>query len=425
MSPLTLLHRVPDSEAAPASTLHFTNAYHEHSGGIRTLYHALLDSAEERGRRMTLVVPSRTDGEERWGRTTSILHLRAPRSPAVDGRYRLILPHRFLPVGRGPLWAILDKVQPDVVEICDKYSLCYFAGLIRRQRRRGVAGPALVGLSCERMDDNLEVHLPGGRLTRAAARAFLGRAYIGMFDVHLANSEYTAEELRTAMRAPHERPVHVCRMGVDRRLGPGGHRRCAIRRRLMARCGHAGDFTARLVIYAGRLSREKHVMLLPETVKLASTPERPVQLIVAGDGPLREDLEAECRRVIPERAHFFGHIADRDDLAGLISACDVFLHVNHREPFGIGPLEAMGLGTPVVMPASGGVLAYGCDDNAWLAVPGARGLADALRACLLDDAERRRRAANGRVTADGHLWSHVTPQIFDVYDGARPNDTHR
>jgi alpha-1,6-mannosyltransferase len=311
------------------------------------------------------------------------------------------------------LWALLDRIRPDVVEVCDKYSLCYFAGLIRRQRRPGVRSPALVGLSCERMDDNMETYLRGGAVARAAARTFLGRAYIGMFDLHIANSEYTANELRMAMRAPHVRPVHVCRMGVDRRLGPGGHRRFAIRRRLFARCGRD---PGHLVVYAGRLSREKHVMLLPEVMEAASDPERPLHLIVAGDGPQRAELEAACQRLIPHRAHFLGHIADREELAAVISACDVFLHVNHREPFGIGPLEAMGLGTPVVMPGAGGLLSYATNQNAWLGEPGAQGLGQALRACLRHDAERRRRADHGRSTADDHLWARVAPEIFRVYD---------
>ncbi len=399
----------------PITTLHLTNAYHEHSGGIRTLYHALLDAAEESGRRMVLVVPSERDGEERWGHTTTIVHVRAPSSPAVDGRYRLILPHRFLPAGRGPLWGLLDTIRPDVVEVCDKYSLCYFAGLIRRRRRQGVHGPALVGLSCERMDDNLEVHLGGRTMARAAAREFLGRAYIGMFDMHLANSEYTADELREAMRAPHVRPIHVCRMGVAPRTEPGAYRRSAIRRRLLARCGRTDAW---IVVYAGRLSPEKHVLLLPETIAAASGPERPLHLLVVGDGPLRARLEAACERLIPGRAHFLGHVSDRDELASVISACDAFLHVNHREPFGIGPLEAMGLATPVVMPASGGLLSYGTSHNAWLADPGARGLGDALRACLLNESERRRRVANGRITAGDHAWARVTPEIFRVYDAA-------
>src|SRR5262249_30305548 len=137
-----------------AVTLHLTNAYHERSGGIRTMYHALLEYAEQHARQMTLVVPGANDRYERRGRFTRIIHLRAPHSPLADGSYRILLPHRFLPPGRGPLWRIVEAERPDVVEICDKYSLCFFAGLIRKRRRD--QRPALVGLSCERMDDNLE-----------------------------------------------------------------------------------------------------------------------------------------------------------------------------------------------------------------------------------------------------------------------------
>jgi alpha-1,6-mannosyltransferase len=397
------------------STLHLTNAYHEQSGGIRTLYHALLDRAEAEGRRMTLVVPARGDGEERRGRTTTIVHVRAPRSPAIDSRYRLILPHRFLRPGHGPLWTILEKVQPDVIEVCDKHSLCYFAGLVRR--RRGVrTAPALVGLSCERLDDNLEIHVGGARIARAAARAFLGRAYIGMFDLHIANSEYTAEELRTAMRRPHIRPVHVCRMGVDHPGWRAIRARPELRQRLIEWCGGRED--AWIVMYAGRLSPEKHVLVLPETIAAAGNSGRPLNLIVVGDGPLRERLEAESSRLAPGRVHFLGHVQDRAELSGLLSACDAFLHVNPHEPFGIGPLEAMAVGTPVVMPAAGGLLDYATHENAWLGEPGALSLAAALRACLGRPAERARRAANARVTAERHAWPLVATQFFRLYEAA-------
>jgi alpha-1,6-mannosyltransferase len=400
----------------PAATLHLTNAYHEASGGIRTLYHALLDRAEETGRRMALVVPGTSDAEQRWGRTTTIYHVRAPHSPAIDRRYRLILPHRFLREGRGPLWEILSRVRPDVLEICDKYSLCYFAGLVRRRRRRGIAGPTLIGLSCERLDDNIEAYLGRGRASRTAAREFLGRAYLGMFDVHVANSIYTAEELRSSMRVPHLRPVHVCRMGVDPTFAPDIARRAEARARLLARCG---DDRAALVIYAGRLAPEKQVDWLPTAVAGAARDGRPLHLVIAGDGPLRHRLEDECRRLLPGRAHFLGHIAGRDELASLVCACDAFLHVNPREPFGIGPLEAMALGTAVVLPAAGGVLSYAHSENAWLAAPTALALGDALRACLDHDVERERRIRNGRRTAERHAWPRVADEMFRVYDEAR------
>ena len=389
------------------ATLHLTNAYHESSGGIRTMYHALLAQAEIEHRAMTLVVPGDTDREEPRGRFTRIVHVRAPRSPVADDRYRVILPHRFLFSGGG-LWHILDRTAPDLVEVCDKYSLCYFAGLIRRRHRR----PTLVGLSCERLDDNLQAYV-GGRTTPAAAAAFLGRAYIGMFDAHVANSDYTAEELRRAMRPPHTRPVHVSPMGIE--LPPRLHPyvRASIRRKLLDRCG-ASD--GELLLYAGRLAPEKNVEVLAGVIGALAGRARPLFLVVAGDGPLKASLQASAASLAPGRTLFVGHITDRSALAQLTGSVDAFIHPNPREPFGIGPLEALAAGTPLIAPRTGGLLSYATDENAWLAGSDPSSLAAAVARCLDDEPGRRARAAQGLETASRFEWSASASRLLRLYD---------
>ena len=395
------------------STLHLTNAYHEHSGGIRTTYHALLDYAEQHGRRMTLVVPGPKDSVEPRGRFTRIVHVRAPRSPVADARYRVLLPHRFLPGGRGPLWRLLDEERPAVVEVCDKYSLCFFAGMIRRFRRR--RRPALVGLSCERMDDNVEAFVGAGAAARTFARGVMGRVYIGMFDVHLANSEYTADELRAAMRPPHTRPVHVCPPGVRVPAEPCALEIAATRRLLLERCGRPD---AKVLLYAGRLSPEKHALVLPRVLAALSRRTPPVHLVVAGEGPVRARLESEAAALVPGRIHTLGHVP-REELARLLRACDVFIHPNPREPFGLGPLEAMAMGTPVVAPDSGGLRTYASADNAWLSGAGAAELASAAADCLDSPAERARRVEAARGTVSTRSWTSAAARMFAHYDRAR------
>ncbi len=392
----------------PIATLHLTNAYHESSGGIRTMYHALLSQAEREHRPMTLVVPGPEDRDEPRGRFTRIVHVRAPRSPVMDDRYRVILPHRFLLPPTG-LWRILDRFDPDLVEVCDKYSLCYFAGLIRRRRAR----PTLVGLSCERLDDNLQVYVGGGRTTLVAATAFLGRAYIGMFDAHVANSDYTADELRRAMRPPHTRPVHVSPMGIERPAPLHPHVRASIRRRLLTRCGAVdGDS----LLYAGRLSPEKNVDVLPDVLASLAGRARPVFLVVAGDGPLRDALEARAAALAPGRTLFVGHIADRSALGQLTGSVDAFIHPNPREPFGIGPLEALAAGAPLVAPRTGGLVSYATDENAWLAGSDASSLAGAVARCLDDVAGRRAKSALGVETASRFEWSASASRLLRLYD---------
>ena len=391
------------------STLHLTNVYHESSGGIRTLYHAMLTHAEKHRRRMTLVVPGPEERREWWGKYASIVFLAAPRSPVLDRRYRLLLPHRFIVPKRGRLWDLIDAERPDVVEIGDKYSLCYFAGLMRKTS--AAWRPTLVGLSCERMDDNLGAYI-GSFAARRLACSLLGRVYIGMFDAHIAVSSYVADELHGAMRQPHARPVHVCPMGVDAPPSIMARRKAGVRAQLVHLTGAAG---APILLYAGRLAPEKQVLDLPEAVKAASSASCQPHLVIAGDGPLRSRLERTASAVIPGRIHFLGHISERLKLWEALCACDAFVHPNPGEPFGIGPLEAMSAGAPLVAPASGGVLTYATNDNAWLSGPGPEGLGAAIRACLENQPERRRRSANGRATAELYTWSAAADRLVATY----------
>jgi glycosyltransferase involved in cell wall biosynthesis len=394
------------------ATLHLTNAYHPQSGGVRTMYEALLAQAELEGRRMSLVVPAERDGCEQIGRVTRIHYVRAPRAPAFDRRYRTILPHRFLAPRRGRLWSILESERPDVVEVCDKYSLCYFAGLIRRSRRVSTEGPTLIGLSCERLDDNLRAHIGAHPAMEAAARAFLGRVYIGMFDAHIANSSYTADELRAAMRVPHVRPVYVGMMGVHLRDPIAPDVRMRLRRDVRAWLGLQP--CSQLVLYAGRLSPEKEVGALA-TVAARVARLDAVHLIVAGDGPLKDVLHTACLEAAPHAAHFVGHLPAAR-LADLLAASDVFVHPNPREPFGIGPLEALAAGVPLVAPRAGGILSYADESNTWLSGCSAAELADGVERALTrrDEAERRARA--GRATAERFAWPTAASSLLQRYD---------
>jgi hypothetical protein len=76
-------------------TLHLTNAWHETSGGIATLYRALLQAAERRGQEIRLIVPGGEDRVERVGKHAVIYHLKAQRAP-FNSNYRMLWPTSYL-----------------------------------------------------------------------------------------------------------------------------------------------------------------------------------------------------------------------------------------------------------------------------------------------------------------------------------------
>lgn len=397
----------------PVKSLHLTNAYHPTSGGIRTFYRALLDVAARQGRHMALVVPGEHDGIEPLSATTRLYLLRSPRSPIFDTNYRLMLPHRFLCPWRNRLRAILAHERPDLVEINDKYSLCYLAGALRKRWWPEIPRPTLVGHSSERTDDNLFVRIGGSRSARRFARWYMRRIYVPLFDYHVANSPYTADEIVESL--PDWRRGHASwlPMGIEpSHYGP--HRRDEdVRRRWRTGLDRSG--TATLLAYAGRLSPEKRVGDLIGMLEEVGRAAVECRLVVAGDGPLRRVLEIEASRRAPGRVVWLGHL-EADGLARLLASVDLFVHPNDREPFGITPLEAMASGTPVVVPAAGGVLSYASPDTAWLTEPTGAGLAEGVLRALAWPEERRRRAERARARAQAFAWPRVAERWFAAYD---------
>jgi glycosyltransferase involved in cell wall biosynthesis len=110
--------------------------------------------------------------------------------------------------------------------------------------------------------------------------------------------------------------------------------------------------------------------------------------VVAGDGPLRADLEAAARQAgLSERAHFLGWW---EDLAALYADLDVVALSSRNEGTPVSLLEAMAAGLPVVATAVGGVPDVVRHGETGLLVPAGdpASLAAALGS-LLADPERR------------------------------------
>ena len=187
-----------------------------------------------------------------------------------------------------------------------------------------------------------------------------------------------------------------------------------VRRWLLRRAG--GDSGSVLLFHAGRLSAEKNIPLLVEMLReLVQIGHADYRLLIAGDGPLTGWIRGQAVGPLAGRIQCCG-VLEGEALASCYANCDVFVHANAREPFGMAPLEAMASGVPVVLPNRGGVLEYASDRNAWLAAPDARSFASAVTAARGGDPERQRRALH---VAHQFRWTRVTNEYFALYDELR------
>ena len=423
-------------------SVHITNYYHKNSGGISVAYDRLLEAANRHQRPVRLIVPGAEDAQEEVGQYGRIYYVKANPAPAFDKRYRLLLPFHYLK-DETPIRKILEAEMPDIIEIGEKYTLSLLAGVIRKGYLKSLERPMLVHFSCERMDDNLRAFVSGLAPFRWFARRIIGNYVFPMFDYHLANSEYTAQELRDAVsseknphrskvffdfcnrffrasNAPVESRIFVNQCGADTALFSVNRKSLAKREELFKEFGFPENAT--VLLYAGRLSPEKNVKFLPEILDSLlkfykhDPQKREYHLLIAGDGPLKDWLREKLEKIAAGKFKILGHIADREKLANIYANSDIFLHPNPREPFGIAPLEAMASGLPVVAPDSGGVLSYATNDNAWLEETEVEGYFSAIRDVFNDDAKRARKIENAFATARRYTWENSTDRLFALYD---------
>ena len=399
----------------PLKTLHLTNSWHGTSGGIATFYRALMEVANRRGLEMRLIVPGESDRVEEIGGHGKIYYLQSP-SSYFNPSYRTIYPSQFLFAGSKVQRILIDE-RPDVVEICDKYTLNYLGAVLRMRLLKNVDfRPVVVGLSCERMDDSFRSYLGKRWFARHFCSFYMKRIYFPFFDHHIANSTYTADELRQASRNQlTPRAIWVRPMGVDLRHLSPQRRSEEARRRLLENFGAPSQ--SALLLYVGRLVPEKNLGLLFGALeRLAAVAERDCRLLVIGDGVERERWEGETARRLPGRTLFLGHIADREVLANIYANADVFVHPNPQEPFGIAPLEAMASGLPLVAPNCGGVTSYANCDNAWTVDATADAFSDAVREALKQSQLRRDKIGNALATAELYRWESVAAGFLDLYE---------
>jgi len=192
---------------------------------------------------------------------------------------------------------------------------------------------------------------------------------------NIAVSDFIADRLK-ALGFPESR-VFRHYIGIDTTL---------FRPRSVARRPNRVVAVARFVEYKG------HRFLI-EALAEVQRGGVPVELVMVGQGPLRQEIESYAKKYI---AHV--EVIDRlsqPEIADLLATARLYLHGSvalengHAEAFGIANLEAQAVGTPVVAFRSGGVaeaLVAGKTGEA-VAERDVKAMAVAIAALLTDDAK--------------------------------------
>lgn len=170
-----------------------------------------------------------------------------------------------------------------------------------------------------------------------------------------------------------------------------------------------------VILYTGRVSREKNIDVLFSAFDRLLAEGRDVGLGVVGDGPYLEELQ---RRRSHPRVAFCGFLSG-ETLARAYASSDVFVFPSTTDTFGNVVLEAQASGLPVVVSDRGGPSDIVASGESGLVVDvGADGALPGAIARVLDDAALRSRLRErGLENASRFGWPAVLDRFWSVRAG--------
>ena len=254
-------------------------------------------------------------------------------SPLVarSSRYRALINLRAVE-------QILERERPDLIESGDPYQMAWKAIASGDALRIPVVG-------------FYHSHFPEAYI-RSAAK-FLGdtageavmdfaRRYVRNLYTQFAATLVPSERLGTVLRGWGVDNVRPVNLGVNTiTFSPAPDDAATTRAALQI------PESRRLLLYVGRLAKEKNTRLLFRAFEnLDNRAPEDFHLLVIGDGPQRTELaDLEARH---PNVTWMRYCTESNDLARYYRAADLFVHPGTQETFGLVALESQACGTPVV-----------------------------------------------------------------------------
>lgn len=266
----------------------------------------------------------------------------------------------------------------------------------------------------------ITVHMPVTQYhgQKRSMRASVGRwLYIAVDRwlnfTHPAPLVYVSQSVRDECVAKRISPAGkslVIPNGIDLPAYEGGADRADLR-------GQFGlPAQAKLMVFIGRMSREKGGDVLIDAAAILARQGFKFNLWLVGEGQERSALENQVQQLgLASMTRFFGF---QERVIDFLKAADVVVAPSRIESFGITVLEAMACGTPVVVTKVGGLPFLVQDGLTGLLVPENQpvALAKALGRIFDEPDLRRAMGEHAQLRAKEFSLSGMVDRVQKIYD---------
>lgn len=172
----------------------------------------------------------------------------------------------------------------------------------------------------------------------------------------------------------------------------------------------------KVLLYVGRLAREKNLETLFQAAALAFAEDSRLRLWLVGDGPHREACREQVRSLgIGDRVRFVGFVP-REEVDKYYAVSDLFVFASITETQGLVVQEAMSYGLPAVAVTGGGASASIENGiNGYVVKNEAYEFADQILGVLEDDISYARLSDGAHRSVRMYSTAAMTEKVVDVY----------
>ena len=345
--------------------------YPPQSGGVETHVKQISERLVDRGHNVTVVTADRGT-EAEW---------RAERNGVRIRRYWAIAPNDTMHVCPQIATAV-RSTDADIVHAHNYHSFPLGFAAVGVCDRRFIATTHYHGASASSVRDRLlSLYQPVGRWALRQAETVI------------AVSEWERDQLETDF-------------GVDPTVIPNGIET----ERFAGATPVVRDRPYLLTV--GRLEAYKGVQHVIRA--MSELPE--YDLLIAGSGDYREQLQATARdEGVTTQIGFLGYVDDQE-LPGLYAGAEVYVTMSEFESYGLTVNEALAAGTPTVVNRTGALQEW-CRYDACVGVDGtdSKTLATAIRTA----------AERDRNTAPVSDWERVVDELASLYESTATTADNR
>ncbi|MGE4214907.1 MAG: glycosyltransferase family 4 protein [Anaerotignaceae bacterium] len=383
----------------------FTDTYFPQINGVGTSTYTLAKELRSLGHNVYIFTPS--DPKNNLQNEEGVI--RMPSMPCV-----FIHQYRFGVVYSPKALKKIAKLHLDIIHTQTEFSLGMFGKTLSK-----AFGIPMVHTYHTMYEDYVHYIVNGAFITKSMAHAF-SRIFCNFARECIAP---TTKVRASLLQYGVTKPIHIIPTGINIDKFRKGNYPAADTLKLRSTFGLNENH--KIILVLGRIAKEKSIDVIVNAMPQVFEKEPDARLLIVGDGPGRDALEAQVNNLGITNKVIFAGAKPWDEIGKYYQLGDVFVSASVSETQGLTFIEAMAAGLPIVAKKDECIEGVIENDKTGIIFETDDTLSNKILGILEDEEKRKYLAKNGAIFSEnlsseafGKSVENVYKNVLETYEGS-------